>query len=199
MPRPRPPSASPPAATLTVVVVLAGMFAVEAARGAVGDETALLGMGALPNGGGLDHQYWRLVTYSLLHLDYLHLCLNLALLWWVGSIVERRIGSAALGAVYFVSVVAAGIAITVAHAGHPRPGSSLGASGGIFGLLACALILLHRRDASRFGQNGRVRIFLWVILAGGIVASLLPGVSLAGHAAGLVTGLLAGWWVPLLP
>jgi membrane associated rhomboid family serine protease len=61
------------------------------------------------------------------------------------------------------------------------------------------LILLHRRDASRFGQSGRVRIFLWVILAVGIGASLLPGVSMAGHAGGLVTGLLAGWRVPLLP
>src|SRR4029453_16725017 len=101
-------------ATLAVVAALVAAFAIEATRGAVGDEAALLRMGALPNGGTLDHQYWRLVTYSLLHLNYLHLGLNLALLWWVGNIVERRVGSRRLLAVYLASVVAAGVAIAVA-------------------------------------------------------------------------------------
>lgn len=186
-------------ATALVLTVLVAAFGVELARGAVGNEVALLRMGALPNGGSLGHQYWRLITYSVLHLNYLHLALNLALLWWVGNIVERRIGSAALSAAYLASVVSAGVAIWLARMSSPHPGSSVGASGGIFGLLACALVLLHRPDGKRFGQSVRARLLLWLILCVGLGISFLPGVSFAGHAGGLLAGLLAGSLLPMPP
>jgi membrane associated rhomboid family serine protease len=111
----------------------------------------------------------------------------------VGNIVERRLGATRLLTTYFGSVVAVGVAIVVMRSSHPRPGSSVGASGGIFALLVCALILLHRRDAAAFGQDRAVRMWLWIILAAGLAASLLPGVSLTGHAVGGAVGLIAGW------
>src|SRR5207244_217575 len=80
-------------ATLGLLAILVLVFAVEAVRHAIGDETALLSMGALPNDGRLHHQYWRLATYSVLHLNVTHIALNLAFLWWVGRIVKRRIGA----------------------------------------------------------------------------------------------------------
>jgi rhomboid protease GluP len=184
-------------ATLCIFAALIAVFALEGARGAIGDEGALLSMGALPNDGSLHHEYWRLIAYSALHLNYAHIVLNLALLWWVGSIVERRVGSTALGIAYFAFVLVAGGGITLLHMSHPRPGASVGASGGLFGLLACALMLLYRRDASAFGQRMRVRLWLWVVLCAGFGASLLPGVSLMGHASGFAAGLLVGWFLPV--
>ena len=135
-------------ATRALAVVLLIVFAVEAAIGAAGDDAALLRFGALPDDGRLGHEYWRLIAYSFLHLTSVHLLLNLALLWWVGSIVERRIGGLLMCAAYFLAVIISGVSIVVAHLTAPRTGSSMGASGGVFGLLACALILLRRRDAA---------------------------------------------------
>jgi membrane associated rhomboid family serine protease len=185
--------------TFGILAVLAAVFAVEGARGAVGDERALLAMGALPNDGRLGHEYWRLISYSMLHLNDLHLLLNAALLWWVGNVVERRVGPAALGLAYLASVLSAGAAITLVHWSHPRPGSSVGASGGIFGLVACALVLQYRRQAAHFGQSTRVRLWLWVVAGVGFGASLIPGVSLSGHAGGFAAGLIAGRMLPLRP
>ena len=179
-------------ATLGILILIVAGFAFEIAKGAVGDETALLRLGALPNDGRIDHEYWRLLSYSVLHLNAAHLVLNAALLWWVGNIVERRVGGAGVLATYFGAVLAVGVAIVVMRSSQPRPGSSLGASGGVFALLVCALVLLHRRDAVGFGQSRVVRLWLWIILAAGLAASFLPGVSLTGHAIGAAVGVLAG-------
>jgi rhomboid protease GluP len=184
-------------ATRALAVVLLIVFAVEAATGSAGDETALLRFGALPDDGRLRHEYWRLITYSFLHLTSIHLLLNLGLLWWVGSIVERRIGSLLMCAAYFLAVIISGVSIVVAHLNAPRPGSSMGASGGVFGLLACALILLRRRDAAHFTASTRVQQWLWIVVLAGLAASLLPGVSLAGHVGGLIGGTIAGVALPV--
>ena len=184
-------------ATLALAVVLLVVFAVEAATGAAGDEVALLRMGALANDGRLGHEYWRLITYSFLHLTSLHLLLNLALLWWVGRIVGRRVGGLLMCASYFFAVILSGVTIVVAHLNAPRPGSSMGASGGIFGLLACALILMRRRNAAYFTTSTRVQLWLWIVLLAALGASLFPGVSLAGHVGGLIGGTIAGMALPV--
>ena len=184
-------------ATRALAVILLIVFAVEAAIGAAGDDAALLRFGALPDDGRLGHEYWRLITYSFLHLTSIHLLLNLFLLWWVGSIVERRIGGLLMCAAYFLAVIISGVSIVVAHLNAPRPGSSMGASGGVFGLLACALILLRRRDAAHFTASTRVQLWLWIVLLAGLGASLLPGVSLAGHVGGLIGGTIAGVALPV--
>jgi len=53
---------------------------------------------------------------------------------------------------------------------------TVGASGGVFGLLGAALIISYR-------QNGhdRLRRSLWIVLAAGFGVSLLPDISMAGH------------------
>jgi membrane associated rhomboid family serine protease len=184
-------------ATLGLLVALTAVFVLEGARGAIGSEMALLHMGALPNDGSLGHEYWRLIAYSFLHLSSLHLVLNLALLWWVGNIVERRVAAAVMGAAYLAAVIVAGVCITVVHLNDPRPGASLGASGGVFGLLAGALVLSQRRDAAHFATSSKARLWLVVVLCAGLGASFLPGVSLAGHIGGMVVGLFAGMLLPL--
>ena len=73
----------------------------------------------------------------------------------------------------------------------------MGASGGIFGLLACALILMRRRDAAHFTTSTRVQLWLWIVLLAALGASLFPGVSLAGHVGGLIGGTIAGMALPV--
>lgn len=191
------PAATGRPATRALAIALLVVFAVEAATGAAGDEAALLRMGALPDDGSLGHQYWRLITYSFLHLNSIHLLLNLALLWWVGNIVERRVGGLLMCAAYFFAVVISGLNIFIVHVNTPRSGSSMGASGGVFGLLACALILMRRRDAAHFATSARAQLWLWIVLLAGLGASLLPGVSLAGHVGGVIGGVIAGAALPV--
>src|SRR4030095_1952630 len=91
--------------TFSLAVILLIVFGIEIATHRMGDETALLGLGALPADGQLNGEYWRLITYSFLHLNWTHIILNLALLVWVGRIVERRVGTARAALIYTVSVL----------------------------------------------------------------------------------------------
>jgi rhomboid protease GluP len=189
-----------PWGTCGLLAAIAAMFAVELATGRAGNEPALLPLGALPNR-SLNGEHWRLVTYSFLHLNWNHILMNSVLLWWTGWIVERRVGAAQMLGVYFAAVLIAGIAIAFQSHHLPREeGASVGASGGIFALLAAALILAYRKDAvATFGHDPRMRIGLWIAMAIALYITFRPGVSVAGHAGGLVTGLLLGLLVRVRP
>ena len=71
-------------------------------------------------------------------------------------------------------------------------GATVGASGGIFGLLAAALILSHRHSAGSLDRESRLRTWLWIAFIVGLGISFLPGVSMAGHVGGLIGGTLLG-------
>jgi len=172
-------------------------FAVELRLGGTGDENTLVRLGAIRDAGTLQGEYWRVLTYAWLHANFLHVAMNATLLWWLCRMVERRLGSGRTLGVYLVGVVGGGIAIATRAAFYPKVGASVGASAGVSALLACALVLLHRPSWAFFGQPWSIRIALWSILIIGLAASLLPGVSLVGHLAGVLLGAIGGLLAPL--
>ena len=66
--------------TIVLIVALVTVFGIEVVSHTMGDESALLKLGALPTNGQLHAEYWRLLTYSFLHLTPLHLLLNVVAL-----------------------------------------------------------------------------------------------------------------------
>jgi rhomboid protease GluP len=183
--------------TIFLLASLVLLFGVELILGATGNDDRLLALGAIPDTGMIGAQYWRLLTYGWLHAGYLHLATNGALLFWVGRIVERRTGTLLMLGIYLGCAVAGGVLIIWKASIYPKPGTSIGASAAVSGLLACALVLLHRPSAAAFGRAVGVRVALWAILVFGLAISFLPGVSLAGHAGGLILGAFFGLFVPV--
>ena len=169
--------------SILLAVLLVAVFAGEIAAGAAGSERALVPLGALITRGWSSRDWWRVVTFSFLHLNWLHLALNTAGLLWLGRIVERRIGRKALVAIFVVSGIASGVAGMVLGPWLPTTGVAVGASGAVCGLLAAAVIVAFRREMDR-----GLRVPLMTCLVAVIAASLLPGVSLAGHIGGFVGG-----------
>ena len=167
-------------------------FLYELARGAVANNAGLLRLGALPDSGQIHHEYWRLITFGFLHWDLRHLLLNTLLLFLLGPIVERRAGTVGLLIIFLSASVASGEGILIKHQIWPTEGVSLGASGGMFGLLGAGLVLVFRRDSS-----SRLRTVLVAALVLGLIYSFLPGVSMIGHIAGLVVGAIFALIVPL--
>jgi Rhomboid family len=101
-------------------------------------------------------------------------------------------GAALTGAIYFCSVLFSAFAIFLVHSWHPKIGATVGASGGMFGLVGATLVLSYR-DADLIGEASRLRMWLWLVLLIGLALSFLPGISMAGHVGGLLGGaLLAG-------
>src|SRR5207248_1124378 len=129
---------------------------------------------------------WRLITFGFLHSNITHLLLNSLLLLIVGPIVERRAGMAWLIITFFCASVASGMGILVKHQLWPSQGVTVGASGGLFGLLGAALVLVHRLPL----EKRPVRNGLTIVLIVGLAYSAVPGISMLGHVIGLIVGAL---------
>jgi len=78
---------------------------------------------------------WQLVTYSFLHSGVAHIFFNMFAVYTFGSTLEQLFGTRWYVALYFVSVVTAGVAQLGVSALMGSPYPTLGASGGVFGLL----------------------------------------------------------------
>src|SRR5262245_22428421 len=110
------------------------------------------------------------------------------LLFWIGRVVESRVNFISASVIYVSSVVCSAAMILFVHHLHPKTGATMGASGGIFGLFAAALIILHRQKTEPLGRQSRLRALVWIVLLVGLGVSFLPGISMAGHIGGLIGG-----------
>jgi membrane associated rhomboid family serine protease len=169
--------------TLLLIVALSFGFGIELATNSIGNDEALLKLGALPDNGQLHGGFWRVATYSFLHFDWLHLFLNVALIFFIGRVVEAQVGIGRGALIYFVSVIISAVVILFWHNLYPKDGATVGASGGGFGLLGAAVILAYRRD-----DNIRLRTRLWIVLLIAFGISFLPNISMVGHIGGIVGG-----------
>jgi rhomboid protease GluP len=166
---------------LVLIALFTIAFGIELVTGSVGNEAALFKLGALPDNGQLHGEYWRIAAYSFLHFNWVHLIVNISVLLWIGRIVARQMEITQVALIYFVSVACSAAMILLVHNWHPKAGATVGASGGIFGLLTAALITSYRQH-----DNQRLRTTLWIALLVGIGVSLFPGISMAGHVGGIV-------------
>jgi len=170
--------------TFVLILALAVGFGIEMAMNGVGNDEALSKLGALPDNGQLHGEFWRIATYSFLHFNWLHLLLNVGLLSWIGRIVEQQLGAGRGALIYFVSVICSAAVILLVHNWHPKEGATVGASGGLFGLLGAALVISYRQNS-----GGGLRKWLWIVLVTGFGVSLLPDISMAGHLGGIMGGI----------
>lgn len=77
----------------------------------------------------------QLVTYAFLHGGVIHLLLNMYALWMFGSRIENLWGSKVFAIYYFVCVVGAGLMQLLVSSQGENIYPTVGASGGVFGLL----------------------------------------------------------------
>lgn len=144
---------------------------------------------------------WQLVTYGFLHGGLDHLFFNMLALYMFGTEVERLLGSRQFLTYYLVCVVgAAGAQVAVMAATNQPPVPTVGASGGVFGLLlAFGLAWPHRRIMLLFPPIP-MPAWLFVTLYGllelylGVTGSQ-AGVAHFAHLGGMAAGyaLLVYW------
>ena len=136
-----------------VVWLIAANVAVFALQLLLGDviefQFALWPLQPWPGDGQVHFQIWQIVTYAFLHSpsNYSHILFNMLGLFMFGVEIERYVGPRRVLTCYLASVVTAALTqlIVPPLMGAP-PAPTLGASGGVFGLLlAYALMFPHRK------------------------------------------------------
>ena len=161
--------------SLGLIALNVGAFVAQMATPAVGLRGEMVGYAVA------DGEYWRLLTSAFLHGGILHLVLNMYALYLFGPVAEQALGTVRFILTYVTLAVAGSVCVYLFSA---PDGSTVGASGAIFGLFGLVLILMIR-----VGQDVRT---LLVLLAINAVISLQPGISWQGHLGGFVAGVLLG-------
>jgi len=140
---------------------------------------------------------WQLLTYAFLHGGIGHIFFNMLALYMFGSDIERLFGSRYFLTFYFASVISAALCqlLFTAVTGAP-PFPTIGASGGVYGLLLAFGMYFPRRMVMLIFPPIPMQARYFVILFGAL--ELVFGVT--GTGAGVahfahLGGMLGGWLV----
>lgn len=149
-------------------------------------------------------EIWQLLTYGFLHGGLVHLFFNMYALFLFGSDVERLLGPRRYLTYYLVCVIGAAIAQTVVTASMdqpPRP--TVGASGGVFGVLLAFGMAFPNRKLMLLFPPVPMPAWLFVTLYGLLelylgVTSSGQGIAHFAHLGGMAAGyaLLVYWRRP---
>ncbi|SPF48837.1 Rhomboid-like protein [Candidatus Sulfotelmatobacter kueseliae] len=152
---------------------------------------------------------WQLFTYSFLHAGISHLFFNMLWLWWFGAQLEMDWGAKKFMEFYSFCVVGAAL-VTVAVsytgvAGVRTSSQTVGASGGIFGILMAFAMLYGEQEIWLFPIPFSVKAKYFVAGVGfftliGAIMAAGPrrgdSVAYVAHLGGLLFGFL---YVKFLP
>ena len=142
-----------------------------------------------------DFKIYQLVSYAFLHGGMMHLLLNMYALWMFGSRIENLWGSKVFAVYYFVCVAGAGLTqLWVSHqSDNIYP--TVGASGGVFGLLLAFGMFYPRERLILFFPPIPMEARWFVILFGAIelwfgVTGQATGIAHFAHLGGMLFGFI---------
>jgi membrane associated rhomboid family serine protease len=176
-----------PPVTLGLVAANVVFFFLTAAGG-IAQSLALwpLGAGFMP---------WQPVTYGFLHASLTHLLFNMLGLWSFGSDLERVWGPRRYLAYYMTCVLTAAVTQLVFSAVTGATYPTVGASGGIFGLLLAYAMLFPHRTVLLLFPPIPMKAPVFAVVYGVIelvlgVTGTQEGVAHFAHLGGMLGGFL---------
>jgi membrane associated rhomboid family serine protease len=138
--------------------------------------------------GVADGEYHRLFTAMFMHFGLIHLLMNMWALWILGRPLEAMFGPLRFLGIYLVCGLGGNVAAYLF-----QPGAlSAGASTAVFGLFKVLFVALRRLRLS-------TSAVLPIIVINLIFTLTVPGISIAGHLGGLLTGAVVGAGVAYAP
>ena len=147
---------------------------------------------------------WQLLTYGFLHGSFAHVAFNMLALLMFGAPLEYTWGNRRFLTYFLVCIAGAGLcqlavgAWSMAHGGGAYP--TLGASGGVFGLLLAYGMLFPHHRVMLLIPPIPMKARTLVIVYGAIelflgATGLQPGVAHFAHLGGMLFGwLLIRYW-----
>jgi len=200
-----------PVVTYSLIGIFIAVYLLEKALITPSSSIGLIDLGALVNAGGTHliglHDpsigaWWRYVSSAFLHSDqsYLHIGFNSFALWNIGRFAEIWYGRLVFLGTFLLTAVAGGITWVVLTSGDTALGITVGASGGITGLMGL-LILVGRFQGRQFPNATAAGIRQWI----GINAALILFMGISGlgglvnnyaHVGGFVAGMALALVLP---
>lgn len=140
----------------------------------------------------LHNEWWRLATAMFLHLDIVHLAINMASLYIIGIIVEQ----ACSRLTYLITYLIAGVSGSLLSLYLSPYFLLVGASGAIFGLfgLLVGYYVVNKNIPSL--SNKSAILNFWIIIGLNILIGFsLPIVDISSHIGGMISGFIGGYLI----
>ncbi len=136
---------------------------------------------------------WQLVTSAFLHGSVIHLVTNMLGLWVFGREAERGIGTPRFLVLYTASVLSAAVAQIAVCLLLAQKTPTVGASGGLFGVLAAFAMLFPKRTVILLFPPIPLPARIFVLLYGAFelyagVTGTQQGIAHFAHLGGLAGG-----------
>lgn len=132
------------------------------------------------------YEYWRFLTSGFMHIDILHLLMNMFALLNVGMVCEKIYSRKHYLMILLTSIVVGNLFVYIADVNTV----GVGISGGIFGLLGAFIVCLFENGSIK---HPMVRAKILNLLFINFLISMLPGVSLYAHVGGFISGVFMGF------
>lgn len=137
-----------------------------------------------------DHQYYRFLTHMFIHADMDHLFGNMMVLFFIGTLVEKKLGRFRYLILYFIGGLVAGITSLGYNVIYDSSTLSIGASGAIFAVVG-AMVAIVIFNKGEFGEIGIQQLLFFVVIT--IINGLnSQGIDNAAHVGGLLAGVILG-------
>jgi membrane associated rhomboid family serine protease len=127
-------------------------------------------------------EWWRMVTSGFIHFGIIHVAFNGYMLWQLGGQLEGALGRSAFAGVYMAGLLGGAAGAIVLEYQFLAGG----ASGAVFGLIGAGLLLMRQRGMAPMRSSLGQLLLLNVVFT-----FVVPGISIGGHAGGLLGGGLA--------
>ena len=184
-----------PPVTTALIVANVDVYLLQTIAPGIVVPFALWPLAASAGGVGASFGPWQLLTYAFLHGGLVHLAFNMFALYMFGGPIEQVFGPRRYLIYYLVCVFSAAVSqlIVAAMMGGVYP--TVGASGGVFGLLlAYAIYFPHSRVMLLFPpipMPARVFVIVYAVieLYLGVTGSQ-AGVAHFAHLGGMIGGFI---------
>ena len=181
-----------PPATQALLIANIGIYLLQLLTGG----TLIFWFALWPIADGSPFGPWQLITYSFLHGGLAHIFFNMYALFLFGGEIERLVGTRWFVSFYFVCVLTAALAqLIVANVTNSPPYPTIGASGGVFGILLAFGMYFPRRRLMLIFPPIPMPAWLFVTLYGVLelylgVSGAATGVAHFAHLGGMLGGFL---------
>ncbi len=183
-----------PPVTRIILIANVAIFLLEMSVG----ERALMPFALWPL--GRHFAVWQIVTYGFLHASIGHVFFNMFAVYMFGSTMEQVWGARRYALYYLVCIASAGIAQVIVNTLTGSDAPTVGASGGVFGLLLAFALYFPRQRIVLLIPPIPMPAWLFVTIYGAIelffgVTGTQAGVAHFAHLGGMLGGfLLARRW-----
>ncbi len=134
-------------------------------------------------------EWYRTVTYGFLHSGILHLGLNMLALYILGTLLEPVVGTRRFVAIYVISILGGALGVALIEPDSP----TVGASGGVFGMMAAAFLIARDRGMDELASQ--IGLFVVINL---VFTFSVPNISIGGHIGGLLAGAAVAFTISAL-